>query len=135
MIIGLTKPGNYNVTLFVKDGDGDRGTFVVSINISQPEKEEPVPIDTDADLSWLWMLLILIIVVFLVIIILIYVTQSKKLRKFDRATGDSKDGSGTDIGGAVGSEFTTAGKLDFVISGRSSFYHYGSAASGPWEVL
>ncbi|WP_455392340.1 PKD domain-containing protein [[Eubacterium] cellulosolvens] len=107
-----SKPGIYNVTLFVRDDDGESGKFVLSILVNDTA-QKPSDGKSDSNMLWAVGLVVLVLVIFLVLILFVFYTQSQKIRK--QLTAEQKLGTGPD--GAA--EFTTAGKLDFVIMKRS----------------
>ncbi len=104
-----TIPGIYNVTLYVKDDDGNAGFTNIEINITERVKKESEPKD-NANIIWVIIFIVVIMVISFSIIMFVFITQSKKLRKKIVVSPGAKPDEFVDSG-----EFTTAGKLDFVI--------------------
>ncbi len=104
----FSKPGTYNVTLYVQDDDSAIGETWMLINImkSPPQKNGGL---SDMDILWVVILVVIVLIIFFILIMLVFITQSKKLRK---QIEESKEGDEMD---KEPSEFTTAGKLDFII--------------------
>jgi parallel beta-helix repeat protein len=106
-----SKPGLYNVTLWVIDDDGESGKVVLQILINEtvvPPPKEPA----DSDMFWVVGLIVIVLIIFMILIMLVFYTQSKRLR--GQITDES---SLVDDEGKI-KEFSTAGKLDFVILKR-----------------
>ena len=106
-----SKPGTYNVTLWVIDDNGESGKMVLQITINEsivPPPKEPA----DSNMFWVVGLIVAVLIIFLILIMLVFITQSKRLR------GQISDESNlVDDEGKL-KEFSTAGKLDFVILKR-----------------
>ncbi len=96
-----SKPGLYTVSVFVKDDDGNTDIERLEINITTQVKTKPGTDDNDF-LFWVMVLIVIIIIIFFLIIIQLFVSHSKKLHRLADEEGEVP-------------EFTTAGKLDFVI--------------------
>jgi len=98
----FSEPGVYNVTLYVLDDDYEAGIYWRLITVNETVIEPEDSKKDDSNLLWVVALVVIVLVIFFVLIMLIFITQSKKLRK-QLATEEQTV------------EFTTAGKLDFVI--------------------
>ena len=101
----FSKPGVFNVTLYVLDDDYEAGIYWMLITVNETVIEPEDSKKDDSNLLWVVALVVIVLVIFFVLIMLIFITQSKKLRK-QLATEEQT------------AEFTTAGKLDFVILKR-----------------
>jgi parallel beta-helix repeat protein len=151
----FTEPGIYNVTLIVKDDDGNTDNFRVEINITKPISEKTRPKE-ETNIFWIITAIVIVITVVIILLMLAFITQTKKLRRL-MGTG-TKPGTGSipekaagagagageteDSGSSTGAgaytdtytdtytdsesgqisglgEFTTSGKLDFVILKKS----------------
>ncbi len=100
--------GRYNVTLYVTDDDNETGVFIQLIIINE-STSLPSTSNDDQGMLWAAGLVVMVLIIFFVLIMLVFVTQSRKLRK--QLAKSKEDGQGSE----GSSEFTTAGKLDFVI--------------------
>jgi PKD repeat protein len=101
----FSEPGIYTVVLFVKDDDGNTGRHQMEINVT---KAATTPLDQEDGLETIWAIVaaIIILVIFFLLILYIFVIQSRKLRRLAGAEGEVP-------------EFTTVGKVDFVILKKS----------------
>jgi parallel beta-helix repeat protein len=98
----FSEPGVYNVTLYVLDDDFEAGIYWMLITVNETLIEPEDSSTDDLNLLWVVALVVIVLVIFFVLIMLLFLIQSKKLRK-QLATEEQT------------AEFTTAGKLDFVI--------------------
>jgi PKD repeat protein len=116
----FSAPGIYNVTLYVFDDDGDSGRYSLEINITEIPKESTDKDETgEADLFWVIVGVVLVLVIFFILIMLFFVMQSKKIRTQLEGPGKGLEGGpGALSGTGLPTDFTTAGKLDFVILKR-----------------
>jgi PKD repeat protein len=122
-----TNPGVYNVTLFVRDDDGVTGKFELSILVNETATiDKPSDGGTDSNMLWIVGMIVTILIILAVIIMLIFFTQSRRLRKqYLSEAQQTQPGLGA-LGRAYSAptpsdeslDFTTAGKLDFVILKR-----------------
>ena len=111
------------MTLYVIDDDSERGIYSILIIINETTSK-PTNGEINNNIYWAVGVVVLVLVIFIVLRMLVFITQSKKSRKqlsAEQSTALSMGTGATGPGGAAEqpTEFTTAGKLDFVILKRS----------------
>jgi PKD repeat protein len=101
----FTEPGIYTVVLFVKDDDGNTGRHQLEINVTKAATTSDGQ-GNGIETMWAVVAAIIILVIFFLLILYLFVIQSRKLRRMAGAEGEVP-------------EFTTVGKVDFVILKKS----------------